>query len=1162
MHPTFIHLRLHSEFSLIDGLIRMDSLMQRAVELGMPAIALTDHVNGYGWIKFYQAAIAAGIKPIIGSDIWVAADEAHPQMSQLCLLAQTHQGYHHLMQLISRAYQESQQQGKALIQRSWLANLSEGLIALSAGKDGDIGQALLANHADDAVQYLQHWQALFPDRFYIELQRTGREHEEHYLQAAVSLAADHGCPVVASNHVCFLHPEEFEAHEARVCINDGYTLNDERRPRYYSEQQYLRSPEDMAALFADIPEALANTVEIAKRCNVEIVLGKHYLPEYPIPETMTQETFFRQVSHDGLTKRLHAQFDSSASDFSATEQRYRQRLDRELDIILEMGFSGYFLIVMDFVQWAKKQGIPVGPGRGSGAGSLVAYAQCITDLDPLQYDLLFERFLNPERVSMPDFDIDFCMEGRDRVLGYVTQTYGREAVGQIATFSTMAAKGVVRDVARVQGKSYGLGDRLSKMIPFALDMTLAKAYQQEKLLQECLANDDQMQEVWDMAQQLEGLTRNVGKHAGGVVIAPTSLTDFAPLYCDDEGSGVMAQFDKNDVEAVGLVKFDFLGLRTLTIIDWAVSMVNEAKADTEPDLTIVDIPLDDHKTYYSLKKAQTTAVFQLESRGMRELIKRLKPDVFEDLIALVALFRPGPLDSGMVDDFVDRKHGHAVVAYPDANYQHTSLEPILAPTYGVIVYQEQVMQIAQVLAGYTLGEADILRRAMGKKQPEEMVKQRTVFAEGAQAKGVDPRLATKIFDLVEKFAGYGFNKSHSAAYALIAYQTAWLKTHYPAEFMAATLSSELHNTDKILLLIEECRALELVMRAPNINEGFYKFAPYSNHALSYGLGALKGIGENVVDAIVRERDKGGAFRDLFDFCERLDSHAINKRALETLIRAGAFDHLQEDRSLLMAAMPDAIKAASQSAANRESGMGDLFGATVVDESDCYLKFRDIKPQRERERLLDEKEALGFYFSGHPMDAYQAEVRQWAAHKIADIQASSQPQTLAGMLTSIRTLRNKRGETMAILILDDHSTSIEVTLFSDIFEQCRDQLMIDNILIVQGVVSVDDYSGGIRMRASSNGLKTLLEARKSSIHALELLLTAEDFSADFTQRLQQLLATNLSGRCPVVVHYRRDNVTVPVALGEQWRVQPSDTLIDHLRDWLGHDRVILRYGDTL
>ena len=764
----FVHLRVHSEFSLVDSIVRIKSLVGAAVKMDMPAIAVTDQANMCSLVRFYQGAQYAGIKPICGCDLWLENPVAGEPPTQLVLLCMNLQGYKNLMELVSDSFQQNQHQGRAVVKREWVFAKNEGLIALSGGRRGEIGQALLGKNKDQANDLMQQWLQTFGDRFYLELQRTHRPDEEDYLHSAVDLAIRMEVPVVATNDVMFMHREDFEAHEARVCIGESRTLDDPRRPKNYSEEQYLKSAQEMCELFADIPEAIANTVEVARRCSVEVPLGDYYLPNFPVPEGMTMDQYFREFSIKGLEERLKLILDKSAPDYEERRQVYYDRINFELDIIIQMGFPGYFLIVMDFIQWAKNHGIPVGPGRGSGAGSLVAYAQQITDLDPLQYDLLFERFLNPERVSMPDFDVDFCMENRDKVIDYVGQTYGRQAVSQIITFGTMAAKGVVKDVARVLGKSYGMADKLSKLIPFEVGMTLNKAYDQEESLREFLENDEDAREVWEMGLKLEGITRNVGKHAGGVVIAPTKLSDFSPLYCDENGQGLVTQYDKNDVEYAGLVKFDFLGLRTLTIIDWALKMINPRleKEGREP-IDIMRIDLEDPSSYSLLKQAETTAVFQLESRGMKDLIKRLQPDCFEDIIALVALFRPGPLQSGMVDNFINRKHGREAISYPDVQWQHEWLQPILEPTYGIILYQEQVMQIAQVLAGYTLGGADMLRRAMGKKKPEEMAKQRAGFEEGAVKLGVDGQLAMKIFDLVEKFAGYGFNKSHSAAYALV-----------------------------------------------------------------------------------------------------------------------------------------------------------------------------------------------------------------------------------------------------------------------------------------------------------------------------------------------------------------------------------------------------------
>ncbi|MFT6551905.1 MAG: DNA polymerase-3 subunit alpha [Zhongshania marina] len=1154
----FVHLRVHSEYSLVDGLVRVKALAKRVAELNMPAVALTDLNNFYALIKFQKAATGAGIKPIFGSDLLVRDDDDPDQTSVLCLLAQNQTGYRNLTELMSRAYLEGQYLGRAYVKRSWIEQANEGLIALSGGREGDVGQLLLSGKHDLASASLDRWLGVFPDRFYIELQRTGRQNEDEYLHAAVALAEQADCPVVATNDVRFLDSDEFDAHEARVCIRDGRVLDDPRRPRNYSEQQCLRSAEEMQALFADIPEALQNSVEIAKRCNLTIQLGTYYLPEYPIPDGLTQEQFFRDLCHKGLDERLEFLFDSSSADFAAYQTEYRERLDFELNVILQMGFPGYFLIVMDFIQWAKDHGIPVGPGRGSGAGSLVAYALKITDLDPIQYDLLFERFLNPERVSMPDFDVDFCMDGRDRVINYVADNYGRDAVSQIITFGTMAAKAVVRDVARVQGKAYGLADKLSKMIPFEVGMTLAKAYEQEEVLREFLANDEAAQEIWDMAVQLEGVVRGVGKHAGGVVIAPSKLTDFSPLYCDDTGGGLVTQFDKSDVEEAGLVKFDFLGLRTLTIIDWALKIINAQRAKlNEESLDIMAIPLQDRATFDLLKRAETTAVFQLESRGMKDLIKRLLPDCFEDIIALVALFRPGPLQSGMVDDFINRKHGRAELAYPHPQYQHDCLKPVLGPTYGIILYQEQVMQIAQEMGGYTLGGADLLRRAMGKKKPEEMEKQRVLFQAGAVEKGFAEDLASNIFDLMEKFAGYGFNKSHSAAYALVSYQTAWLKTHYPAPFMAAVMSSELDNTDKIVIFIEECRDMKLDYKLPSVNEGEYMFTVNDRGQIVYGLGAIKGLGEGPVENIIAARNAGGPFKNLFEFCERTDPRKVNKRAIEALIRSGAFDDLGEDRAILMAAMPEAVQAAEQSAKNTESGMTDLFGETLaVDTRDVYAPFQNVRRWTSKERLQGEKETLGLYVTGHPIDDYESELRRFVPKKIVDLNPEKHPQTIAGLVMSMRTMKNKRGDTMAFVLLDDRSARIEVALFSDAYDECREKLVKDTVIVVEGVCSNDEYSGGKKMRVKS--VRSIAEARDQNAKELQISVTAKTLENDGLDRLKGALHIAKGGRCPVVIDYQRPEGKGRIRLGENWRILPNDEVLLRLRDECGVNNVVINY----
>ena len=1158
MTTQFIHLKVHTEYSLHDGIVRVKPLIKAAAAAAMPAVALTDDSNLCGLIKFYQAALAAGIKPIFGVDLQVRDDDDDGALpASVTLLARTPAGYANLRQLISRAWLEGQLQGRATVRREWVGEHAEGVIALSGARHGDIGQALIKGRAERAEAAAGWWLQHFPGSFYIELQRTGRPDEDLYLHAAVALAARLECPVVATNDVRFLTQEEFEAHEVRVCIAEGRALDDPRRQRRYSAEQYLKSSAQMVELFADLPEAVANTVAIAQRCSVPIQLGTYYLPEYPVPAGLTMDAYFRQVSHDGLGERLRVLLPADAPDREQRAQVYRERLDFELDTIIAMGFPGYFLIVMDFIRWAKEHDIPVGPGRGSGAGSLVAYALLITDLDPLAYDLLFERFLNPERVSMPDFDIDFCMEGRDRVINYVAERYGRESVSQIITFGTLAAKAAVRDVARAQGKSYGMADKLSKMIPFEPGMTLEKAYEQEQLLREHLASDEAANEVWEMARKLEGITRNVGKHAGGVVIAPTALTDFAPLHSAD-GEGVVTQFDKGDVEEVGLVKFDFLGLRTLTIIDWAVKMINRTRSAEEGPLDISAIPLDDPATFRLLQEGCTTAVFQLESRGMKDLIRRLQPNRFEDIIALVALFRPGPLQSGMVDDFINRKHGRAEVAYPHPKYQHACLQPVLEPTYGIILYQEQVMQIAQAMGGYSLGGADLLRRAMGKKKPEEMAKQRELFLDGAVGLGFEAELANNIFDLMEKFAGYGFNKSHSAAYALVSYQTAWLKAHYPAQFMAATMSSDMDKTDKVVTFIEEARSMGLAVEPPDVNRGEYPFSVDAQGSIVYGLGAIKGLGEGPIESIIEARQGGRAFTDLFDFCARTEPRKVNKRALEALIRAGAFDSLGTARSVLQSALADAVRAAEQSAHNASSGIDDLFGEVVAAPSgDVYAGHRGALPWTTRERLKGEKDTLGLYVSGHPVDDYFDELRQYASDRISELRADGGSQAVAGLVVSHRIMKTRRGDDMGVLVLDDRSGRIEVTLFSEELAEFRRQLADDMIVVCDGVVAQDDREGGLKMRA--NRVRSLAQTRRDRIRAIVLALQPDDFGGDFAARLRQLLALDAAAGCPLWVDYRGRGARGRIALGEAWRLDPSDDCLTRLRQSFGAERILVEYG---
>ncbi|MFQ1757852.1 DNA polymerase III subunit alpha [Aeromonas veronii] len=1153
--PRFIHLRVHSDFSMVDGLQKINPIVGAAAANNMPALALTDQMNMCGLVRFYGAAHGKGIKPIVGADFWVQSDELGDEQFRLTLLAMDNDGYQNITLLISRGYQRGHVQGRPVIDKSWLAEHAKGVIVLSGGREGDVGKFLLKGNRQMTEQCVAFYQTHFPDAYYLELLRTGRPDEEVYLHMAVAIATEFELPVVATNEVVFLNADDFDAHEIRVAIHDGYTLMDKRRPRRYSPQQYLRSQEEMAELFADIPEALENTVEIAKRCNVTVRLGEYFLPNFPTGD-MTTEDFLVAKSKEGLEERLEFLFPDPAVR-AERRPEYDERLDVELKVINQMGFPGYFLIVMEFIQWSKDNGIPVGPGRGSGAGSLVAYALKITDLDPLEFDLLFERFLNPERVSMPDFDVDFCMDRRDEVIEHVSDMYGRDAVSQIITFGSMAAKAVVRDVGRVLGHAYGFVDRISKLIPPDPGMTLAKAFEAEPKLPELYEQDEEVKDLIDMARRLEGVVRNAGKHAGGVVIAPTKITDFAPLYCDDEGHHPVTQFDKNDVEYAGLVKFDFLGLRTLTIIDWALGMINPRLVkEGKPPVDIAAIPIDDKKSFDLLQRYETTAVFQLESRGMKDLIKRLRPDCFEDMIALVALFRPGPLQSGMVDNFIDRKHGNEAISYPDEKWQHESLKPILEPTYGIILYQEQVMQIAQTLAGYTLGGADMLRRAMGKKKPEEMAKQRAGFEEGAVKNGVDGELAMKIFDLVEKFAGYGFNKSHSAAYALVSYQTLWLKTHFPAEFMAAVMTADMDNTDKIVTLVDECQRMGLTVIPPDVNTGRYRFSVNEDGHIVYGIGAVKGVGEGPIDAILSARDQDGPFRDLFDFCNRVDIKKLNKRVMEKLILSGAMDRLGPHRAALMATLEEAMRAAEQHAKAQAVGQVDMFGVLTEEIDDVKKAFANVPHWPDKVWLEGERETLGLYLTGHPINQYSSELRRYTSGRLCDLHPTSRDTvtTAAGLVIAARSMVTKRGNKMGIFTLDDRSGRLDVTLFSEALEKYEELMQKDRILVVSGQVSFDDFSGGLKM--SARELLDINDARERFARAIRISLDEQRIDDRFFPRLCEILEPARAGVCPVQVNYRRPGSRVRLTLGTEWRVTPTDQLIDDLRVLLGRERVEL------
>jgi DNA polymerase-3 subunit alpha len=1151
----FVHLHLHSEHSLVDGIVRVPALVEAVAAAGMPACAVTEQSNLFSLVKFYRGAQAAGIKPIIGVDAWMCGDEGLEQPSRIVLLCQTGVGFRSLSRLITRSYSEGQVRGVPMLRHDWLEGNVDGLIALSAGISGDVGQMIVADRAGDAEQRLRRWLALFPDRYYLELQRIGRESEEFYIHTAVALASKASVPVVATNDVRFIVPDDFEAHEARVCIHEGRTLVDPRRPRTHSPQQYLRTPEEMSKLFDDLPEALENSVEIARRCNVELELGKDFLPEFPLPDGADLDEYLIEQSRTGLAKR----FDSGAGARKElppdSQSVYDQRLERELAVITKMGFAGYFLIVADFIRWSREHEIPVGPGRGSGTGSLVAYALGITDLDPIEYDLLFERFLNPERISLPDFDIDFCMNGRDKVIDYVVQRYDRdgqygERVAQIITFGTMAAKAVVRDVGRVLGHPYGFVDQLAKLIPFELGITLDRALAEEPLRTR-YKEEDEVRTLMDLARKLEGLARNAGRHAGGVVIAPDALTDFTPLYCEQNSSTLVTQLDKNDVEAMGLVKFDFLGLRTLTIIDTALRTINERRRTAGEDLlNISAIPTDDAATYELIKSGATTAVFQLESRGMKDLIRRLQPDRFGDVVALVALFRPGPLQSGMVDDFIDRKQGRAPV-----EYLHPDLTQILEPTYGVILYQEQVMQIAQVLAGYTLGGADILRSAMGKKKPEEMAKQRQVFVDGATARGVDKANATFIFDLMEKFAGYGFNKAHSTAYALIAYQTAWLKAHYPADFMAAVLSADMDNTDKVVIFIEESRALGLRVEPPDINRCAFAFTVEGEDAIRYGLGAVKGAGEAAIESIIAERDAGGVFEDLFDFCRRVDTRKANRRVIESLVRSGALDELGPGRASMMASLTVALQTAEQHDRDQTTGQNDLFGGAVA-ASEVQDQFNHAPEWADEERLAGEKDTLGLYLSGHPITRFETELGRFTSVRLSELRAKpGETQIVAGLVVSLRTLNSRAGR-MAVITLDDRTARMDAVVYSDLFSAHRELLVKDKLLVLEGEVGDDDFTGGCSMTVKK--LSDLDTAREAFAKNVVIRLGEDRVGNGLLDEIRDAITVHRHGRTGLCIDYLRPDASVRLPLGDDWRVHPTQELLKRLSELVGAESVEVEY----
>ncbi len=1162
--PIFTHLRVHTEYSIADGLVRIDDLIGAAAKDQQAALAVTDLANLFGMVKFYKAARGKGIKPVIGVDAWISNDDHPDKPFRLLLLAKNRMGYLQLCELLSQAWLTNQNRGRAEIRPEWLEALAtntyevmpgesgaNGLIVLSGAHFGDVGMAIENGNLPAAQRAAERWARIFPGHFYIEIQRAGQANQEAQVRHAVALAAKLGLPVVATHPVQFIGQGDFIAHEARTCIAEGEMLANAKRVKRFNETMCFKSQAEMAELFADLPGALANSVEIAKRCNVVLTLGKPQLPNFPTPPGMTIDEFLVAESKAGLEVRL-AHLYPDPAEREKQRPRYEERLKFETDTICKMKFPGYFLIVAEFIKWGKENGVPVGPGRGSGAGSLVAYCLLITDLDPLKYNLLFERFLNPERVSMPDFDIDFCQENRDKVIQHVKDLYGRDAVSQIATFGTMAAKGAIRDVGRVLDYGYNFCDGVSKLIPFkpGKPVSIAEAIEEEPLLKERYENEEEVKQVLELAQQVEGITRNIGMHAGGVLIAPGKLTDFCPLYTQGGEGGVVSQYDKDDVEAVGLVKFDFLGLTTLTILDRAVGYIKQLDP-ANADFALEKLPLNDKASYELLTKAKTVAIFQLESRGMQGMLKDARPDRFEDIIALVALYRPGPMD--LIPDFCKRKHGEKF-DYPDPR-----TEVILSETYGIMVYQEQVMQMAQIVGGYSLGGADMLRRAMGKKKAEEMAEHREIFRKGAAVGGLSTEKADEIFDLMEKFAGYGFNKSHAAAYALLSYHTAYLKAHHTAAFMAANMSLAMDDTEKVKILVEDSiDVCGLTMLPPDINYSSYRFVPEGEAPsvtgkrvtnIRYGLGAVKGSGQGAIEAIIAAREAGGHFTSLFDFCKRVDRKQINRRTIESLIRAGAMDCFGVDRAVLLASVAFAVECADQEQAS--ANQVSLFGG---DDSDLVAPPEYIKATAwtDKQKLSEEKTALGFYLSGHMFDTYATEARRFARTKLSDLEPSREPRMLCGVITGIRTQLTQRGKIL-IVSLDDKTAIVEVTVYSEVAEANKNIFKEDEFLAVVGKVSEDRFTGGLRITAEK--VFSLASARIQYGHYLSLSLPPGVPASKLADVLQP---HRQADGLLVAMRLKPQGVECTMQLGEEWRVAPSEALQLALEQSLGAKEVAVDY----
>jgi DNA polymerase-3 subunit alpha len=1143
MNRSFAHLRVSSEYSIFKGLLSIEKLVEKAKSFGMPAIALTDHSNMFGLVKFFKKCEKEGIKPISGSTLNIARSQEDRPYEFLCL-AKNIDGHKNLMHGLSKA---SRSQSKAIIYDDFL-NICNDIFIITGSENSEIFSLILNDNEKEAVMLVEKYKRDFKNNFVIEIQNTGKESHKIFMASILPIASRLNIPVIATNDVLFGDREDFEIHETKVCINSGKTLNDPNREKIYSEEQYFKSQDEMQDLFKDFPEVISNTLEIAKQCNLSLEPDGYFLPEYPVPEGQNFDSHLKSLVEENLNN-LTAKF---AKD---QLEEYKARVKYELDQIKTMGFSSYFLIVYDFIKWSKNNDVPVGPGRGSGAGSLVAYCLGITAIDPIKHGLLFERFLNPERISMPDFDIDFCMEKRDKVIEYVSSKYGKDAVSQIVTFGTMAAKGVVRDVTRALGKPYNLGDRISKMIPFELGMTLEKAISRQPVLKQAIKDDDEVQEIMNLSFKLEGGIRNIGKHAGGVVIAPGSLADFSPIYYDSETSSALTQFDKDDVEKIGLVKFDFLGLRTLTIIDKAIKSINNDLASKNEDLLdISTIDLNDSKVFELLSAGKTTAVFQLESPGMKDLIKRLQPTKFEEIVALLALFRPGPLDSGMHDEFVNRKNGKVPVTYP-----HKLLEPVLSETYGVILYQEQVMESARVLAGYSLGQADILRRAMGKKQVEEMDKQRAIFVNGCKENNIKEDLANRIFNLIETFAGYGFNKSHSAAYALLSFQTAYLKTYYPEYFMAAVLSSAQGNTDKISSIIKECKDMGITVLSPDILTSGTNFFVNPKKQIEYGLTSLKGVAESFIYHLSEIREKN-TFKDLLDFSKKVNVKLGGKKSLESLSKAGAFDSICDSRSVAIACIPDMLKEADKKASDALFA-GDLF-SNVEEDFNPYDQYKDVNPLNFSQKLKYEKEALGFYISGHPVEAIKDDIKDLRSHKIFDLDANISSATIVGLVNSTRQIKDSKNKPITFVNFDDESGSMDGIILSELYEEKYGIIKEGKILSFSGSIESDDY----RSRETNSKMYRMRVKDLKAVESIivdskkDLLIICDTDNGDSLQeiklQLKKIDSDFWGGESKVKLKILKDNAEAIISLNDSFMIDLNSENLDNLRSIFGDEKIKL------